>query len=75
MTAVLLCVSRIVIAVLESEDERMRSLLAGAAAVLVGVIAASVTVVSLISGETGAPANSPGDASQSQLVEYGTVEG
>ena len=50
----------------------MNSLLAGAAAVVVGVIAASVTVISLVSGQTGAPETSPGDATQSQLVEYGT---
>lgn len=50
----------------------MNSLLVGASAVIVGVIAASVTVISLVNGQTGAPEQSPGDATQSQLVEYGT---
>ncbi len=51
----------------------MKSLVTGAIAVVVGVLAAGVTVVSLVSGQTGAPAQSPGDASQSQLVQYGTT--
>ncbi len=51
----------------------MNVLVGSFVAMVASAVVASVTVVSLINAQTSGPEDSPGDASQGQLVEYGTV--
>ncbi len=44
-------------------------------AMVVSAVAASVTVVSLVGAQTDGPEDSPGNAGDTSLVEYGTTDG